>query len=363
MTHDAHDHRELLQQIATAGDGRLRPAAGLLARGDRAGRGRGGAGSGGVRRAARLRRCATCATCRGARSTTTTRATSTSCRCPSRRPGGATRILVAIADVDALVAAGCPIDDHARHNTTSVYTPAVIFPMLPERLSTDLTSLAFGEERARRRRRHGHRRRRADDRASTSTRRSWSTAPSWPTAASPPGSRARVRCPRRWPAVPGLDEQLRAQDAVAQRLRQVAARARRARLPDDRGAAGLRRQRGARPRGGARQPRTRPDRGLHDRRQRRDRAVPRGEGLSRRSAASSDRRSAGIAWRRSRRSTASACPPTPIRRRWPTSSRPGGPPTRCASRTCRSRSSSCSAPASTSSTARARTAAATSAWR
>lgn len=62
-------------------------------------------------------------------------------------PGGATRLLVAIADVDALVAPGTPIDTHAGHNTTSVYTAALIFPMLPERLSTDLTSLDRGEDR------------------------------------------------------------------------------------------------------------------------------------------------------------------------------------------------------------------------
>jgi VacB/RNase II family 3'-5' exoribonuclease len=60
---------------------------------------------------------------------------------------GATRILVAIADVDAVVKPGSPIDDHARINTTSVYTPAAIFSMLPEKLSTDLTSLGESQER------------------------------------------------------------------------------------------------------------------------------------------------------------------------------------------------------------------------
>ena len=61
--------------------------------------------------------------------------------------GGSVKILVAIADVDAIVKVGSPIDDHARTNTTSVYTAAQIFPMLPEKLSTDLTSLADGQER------------------------------------------------------------------------------------------------------------------------------------------------------------------------------------------------------------------------
>src|SRR6185503_17763852 len=42
--------------------------------------------------------------------------------------GGRTKLLVAIADVDALVPEGSPSDEHARTNTTSVYTPAEVFP-------------------------------------------------------------------------------------------------------------------------------------------------------------------------------------------------------------------------------------------
>jgi VacB/RNase II family 3'-5' exoribonuclease len=57
------------------------------------------------------------------------------------------RLLVAVADVDALVIKGSALDDHARANTTSVYTTARIFPMLPETLSTDRTSLNEGEDR------------------------------------------------------------------------------------------------------------------------------------------------------------------------------------------------------------------------
>ena len=60
---------------------------------------------------------------------------------------GAVQILIAIADVDASIARGSPLDAHASANTTSVYTAAQIFPMFPERLSTDLTCLAEGQER------------------------------------------------------------------------------------------------------------------------------------------------------------------------------------------------------------------------
>ncbi|GAC1428240.1 MAG: RNB domain-containing ribonuclease [Thermoanaerobaculia bacterium] len=61
--------------------------------------------------------------------------------------GGATRVLVAVADVDALVKKDTPLDGHAHTNTTSVYTAARIFSMLPEKLSTDLTSLNQDEDR------------------------------------------------------------------------------------------------------------------------------------------------------------------------------------------------------------------------
>ena len=62
-------------------------------------------------------------------------------------PGDNIQILVAIADVDSFIKDGSAIDEHARHNTTSVYTAAEIFPMLPEKISTDVTSLNFNEDR------------------------------------------------------------------------------------------------------------------------------------------------------------------------------------------------------------------------
>jgi exoribonuclease-2 len=62
-------------------------------------------------------------------------------------PNGYTKVLVAIADVDAIVKKQSLLDDHARQNTTSVYTVAETFPMLPEKLSTDITSLNYESDR------------------------------------------------------------------------------------------------------------------------------------------------------------------------------------------------------------------------
>ena len=62
-------------------------------------------------------------------------------------PGESVKILVAVADVDALVKKESQLDQHAQLNTTSVYTVAETFPMLPEKLSTDFTSLNLESER------------------------------------------------------------------------------------------------------------------------------------------------------------------------------------------------------------------------
>jgi exoribonuclease-2 len=62
-------------------------------------------------------------------------------------PDKQVKLRVAIADVDALVKKDSAIDAHARQNTTSVYTAGGIFPMLPEQLSTDRTSLNYHEDR------------------------------------------------------------------------------------------------------------------------------------------------------------------------------------------------------------------------
>lgn len=64
-----------------------------------------------------------------------------------RLPNGNIRLRVGIADVDSRVPEGSPVDLHAANNGCSVYTGVVIFPLLPEVLSTDRTSLLQGEPR------------------------------------------------------------------------------------------------------------------------------------------------------------------------------------------------------------------------
>ncbi len=132
--------------------------------------------------------------------------------------GNAAKILVAIADVDATVRKGSAVDDHARANTTSVYTAAEIFSMLPERLSTDLTSLGEDEDRL-------------------ALVMEMTVAPEG-TVASSAVYRASVRnraklaynavaawldgkgpAPSRLAAVPGLEEQIRVQDRIAQAMK------------------------------------------------------------------------------------------------------------------------------------------------
>jgi len=61
-------------------------------------------------------------------------------------PGGGSRVLIGIADVDASVPKGSPIDQHALRETTTVYTGVEIFSMLPPQLSTGSTSLLEGQD-------------------------------------------------------------------------------------------------------------------------------------------------------------------------------------------------------------------------
>ena len=135
-------------------------------------------------------------------------------------PGDSVKILVAVADVEATVKKGSAVDDHARTNTTSVYTAAQVFPMLPERLSTDLTSLGEGELRLALVMEmtvtpDGVVTRSDVYRALVLNRAklAYDSVAAWLDGAAPPPSRLAV--------VPGLDEQLRIQDKVAQAMRGV----------------------------------------------------------------------------------------------------------------------------------------------
>lgn len=134
------------------------------------------------------------------------------------RPDRSVTILVAIADVDALVTKESALDGHAKHNTTSVYTAGDMFPMLPEKLSTDLTSLGEGQDRLAivvelviaedgavlsstlfRALVHNH------------AKLAYNSVAAWFAGEAP--------APEMVQAVSGLDAQLRLQDQVAQRLK------------------------------------------------------------------------------------------------------------------------------------------------
>ena len=132
--------------------------------------------------------------------------------------GATVKIRVAVADVDALVKTGSAIDDHARTNTTSVYTAAEIFPMLPEKLSTDLTSLGQDQVRLA----IVIEMQVAGDGAVIGSdvyravvlnraKLAYNSVAAW--------LEGTVSAPPRLAAVPGLDQQLRTQDKVAQAMK------------------------------------------------------------------------------------------------------------------------------------------------
>jgi VacB/RNase II family 3'-5' exoribonuclease len=135
-------------------------------------------------------------------------------------PDGSVKIFVAVADVDALVKRHSAVDDHAQTNTTSVYTAAAVFPMLPERFSTDLTSLGENEERlalviemtitADGALAHSDVYRAA---VQNHAKLAYNALAAWLDGAQP--------APPKVAAVPGLDEQLRLQDRTAQALRKL----------------------------------------------------------------------------------------------------------------------------------------------
>ena len=134
--------------------------------------------------------------------------------------GETVKVLVAVADVGGTVGIASAIDDHAAANTTSVYTPAQIFPMLPEPLSTDLTSLAESKERASlviELTVDGTGRVIASDiysaRVVNHAKLAYNSVSAWLEGKGP--------APARLAAVAGLDGQLRTQDAVAQRLKRM----------------------------------------------------------------------------------------------------------------------------------------------
>jgi len=66
----------------------------------------------------------------------------------AERVSGGIRVRVGIADVSSAVLKSTPIDNHAKDQTQTVYTAVKNFPMLPNELSTDLTSLNENEDRA-----------------------------------------------------------------------------------------------------------------------------------------------------------------------------------------------------------------------
>jgi exoribonuclease-2 len=64
-----------------------------------------------------------------------------------RGPDGEIQVMVAVADVDIYVPRRSHTDRYASHNGTSIYTGVMTFPMLPDRLSKNISSLLPDQDR------------------------------------------------------------------------------------------------------------------------------------------------------------------------------------------------------------------------
>ncbi|HNX17114.1 MAG TPA: RNB domain-containing ribonuclease [Methanoregula sp.] len=65
----------------------------------------------------------------------------------TRNDDGSILVRVAISDVDAYVKKQSPLDEYAAFNGSTIYTGIITFPMLPQRLSHDITSLLPASDR------------------------------------------------------------------------------------------------------------------------------------------------------------------------------------------------------------------------
>jgi exoribonuclease-2 len=133
---------------------------------------------------------------------------------------GSVKVWVAIADVDILVPLKSPLDQHAQLNTVTVYTGVKTFYLLPEKLSTNFTSLVQDQERVAvvTEMRIGEDGKSSDERVflavvCNKAKLAYSSVSEW--------LEGRAPLPPVAAQVSGMDAHLKLQDSVAQHLRKL----------------------------------------------------------------------------------------------------------------------------------------------